>query len=172
MENELSRNLISLSLRPTRHPNLLQQTLVRPSTRLYTCFRLRMGRSSRFASDQRDAFCRTIRPRVRFAFTSRLEHSPLCVNSSALYPTGTPSRTTKHNASVARSDRSSGSPVSIPPQGGLSFPSPYWFTIAHTSFLGLEGGTPMFPPACMADGTLPARASMRIRGFYPVSRRT
>ena len=45
-ENQLSRNLISLSLRPTAHPDVSQDKLVRPSALFYQSFSLAMGRSS------------------------------------------------------------------------------------------------------------------------------
>ena len=47
-ENQLSRGLISLSLRPTAHPNSFQPVPVRSSTSFYRCFNLAMGRSPPF----------------------------------------------------------------------------------------------------------------------------
>ena len=47
-ENQLSRGLISLSLRPTAHPSVFQHTSVRSSTQFYLSFNLAMGRSPPF----------------------------------------------------------------------------------------------------------------------------
>ena len=47
-ENQLSRGLISLSLRPTAHPSVFQHTSVRSSTTFYCSFNLAMGRSPPF----------------------------------------------------------------------------------------------------------------------------
>ena len=49
-EYELFLSLISLSLRPTAHPNTFQRVLVRSSTLCYQSFNLAMGRSLSFAS--------------------------------------------------------------------------------------------------------------------------
>jgi hypothetical protein len=47
-ENQLSRGLISLSLRPTAHPRIFQHSPVRSSTTFYCSFNLAMGRSPPF----------------------------------------------------------------------------------------------------------------------------
>ena len=49
-ENQLSRNLISLSLLPTAHPKSFQPQPVRAFSACYRTFTLAMGRSSRFGS--------------------------------------------------------------------------------------------------------------------------
>src|SRR4030095_14638387 len=49
-ENQLSRNLISLSPLPTAHPRSFQPPPVRASISCYRDFTLAMGRSSRFGS--------------------------------------------------------------------------------------------------------------------------
>src|SRR4029453_16375631 len=53
-ENQLSRNLISLSPLPTAHPRSFQPSPVRASSPCYRAFTLAMGRSSRFGSTPRD----------------------------------------------------------------------------------------------------------------------
>ena len=47
-ENQLSRGLISLSLRPTAHPRIFQHSTVRSSTKYYLSFNLAIGRSPPF----------------------------------------------------------------------------------------------------------------------------
>ena len=49
-ENQLSPSLISLSLLSTTHPRSFQQSLVRTSTRFYSCFILVMDSSLGFGS--------------------------------------------------------------------------------------------------------------------------
>lgn len=46
-----------------------------------------------------------------------------------------------------------GLPGFSPAKGGFSVPSPYWFTIAHTRCVGLEGGSPLFLRGCMPRST-------------------
>jgi hypothetical protein len=68
-ENQLSRNLISLSLLPTAHPRSFQPSPVRASISCYRNFTLAMGRSSRFGSTPRNSN-RPIKTRFRYGFTS------------------------------------------------------------------------------------------------------
>ena len=64
-ENQLSRNLISLSLRPTAHPIASQGELVRSSALFYQSFNLAMGRSSPLR-----VYCLRLDALFRLAFAS------------------------------------------------------------------------------------------------------
>jgi hypothetical protein len=90
-ENQLSRNLISLSPLPTAHPRSFQPSPVRASSACYRAFTLAMGRSSRFGSTPSDsdalfrlAFASAPPPRLNLAAES---------NSQTHYAKGTPSDT-------------------------------------------------------------------------------
>src|SRR5438445_11121932 len=77
-ENELSRNLISLSPLPSAHPSFFQQTPVRTSSRCYPTFILAKGRSSRFASIPANLFAlfrlAFATARFRLTFLTRITH--------------------------------------------------------------------------------------------------
>src|SRR5208337_226832 len=84
-ENELSRNLISLSPLPTAHPSFFQQTPVRSSSGCYPTFNLAMGRSSRFAENELSRNLISLSP-LPTAHPSFFQQTPVR-SSSGCYPT-------------------------------------------------------------------------------------
>lgn len=129
--------MISLSLRPTGHPNLFQQIPVRSSSACYRTFNLPMGRSSGFGSIPSNSSPYSDSVSLRLPYTVNLATEN---KSLTHYTKGTPS------PNKAGSDclYVHGFRVYFTPLSGVlfAFPSRYWFTIGQPGVFSLGGWSP------------------------------
>ena len=140
-ENQLSRGLISLSLRPTAHPNSFQPERVRSSTRFHSRFNLAMGRSPPLRVYPLQHI-RPIRTRFRFAYTPKGLKPPQrvtrrLIKQKARHHRPQPALTPcKHTVSGS---------ISLPSQGYFSpFPHGTGSLSVTNEYLALRGGPRRF----------------------------
>ena len=145
--------MIGLSPLSTTHPRLLQQSLVRSSTRCYPCFNLTMDRSLGFVSAPFDLslYSNLLSLRLR-------KVNPLTLPNSATRwlimqkARRQPFLLSRHRPPTVCKLLVSGS-ISLPYQGFFSpFPHGTCSLSVIEEYLGLEGGPPMF----RQDFTCPA----------------